>query len=231
MVDFFNSANFGLGNISMGSIANIFVILFAILILASAIIGVFLFIYYRRLYNKKAVVFGEINGRTVKLYESPMRSFKVTRSGEEIWYIKKSKRYILPSNIPMARREYWFYLRPDREYTAISMESVLDKMNKAEVFFVDSDVRLARVNLHKYIESVFKKEGFWKKYGQTIATALFVVLVTVALIVLFTQLKDVAGAIGDMAQQISRYYDATVGSSIPLPNVAQNVSNSGLIPV
>jgi len=42
-----------------------------------------------------------------------------------------------------------------------------------------------RLGIEKNLQFRFQKEGFWDKYGQTIINAIFYVLVTLMLIVLF----------------------------------------------
>jgi len=219
----------------MGSSLSGFVVPLLLILFLGAIIGAgFAFLYYIRIYNLKASIFTNIRGRTVKLMDSPMRKIAVNKAGDKIWFIKKMKRFILPSSIPMGTREYWFFLREDDELIPIGLENVDKKMKEMGVFYVDSDVRMARTNIHKYVESVYKKKGFWQKYGQTISFALFAVLVTVCLIVLFIKLTDVVAQIGNVAKETSRIYEAvwgTAGKGIPLPSTPTNASQTGLVPV
>ena len=96
------------------------------------------------------------------------------------------------------------------------------QMRKAGAYYVDTDMGMQRLGIEKNLRDRFQKVGFWQKYGTTIVGALFVIMVTVSLVVLFAKLIDVskalestASAIRDMSETVNKFYDVKLQGQSP----------------
>jgi hypothetical protein len=130
--------------------------------------------------------------------------------------------------LPRPKIEYMagvfnYYEREDGEWINFGIEDIDIKMKLAKVHYLEEDMRLHRVGIQKNLEHRLQKEGFWQKWGGVITMAVFVILITICLIVLFNKLVVVSDSIGKMADAVAKLADVV--------NQAQTHSGSGLVPV
>ena len=222
----------GLGtkfNFGLGEIGNILLIIFVVFVVFSAIGGIVAFIIWRKTYSEKVIVFGRIGNKPTVKYNDKAKYIKFGLIGDKLLYCRKLKKYLPPPNIQIAPHTWWMFEREDGEYINFSLADIDEKMREMGAYFVDVDMRLSRVATEKNLRSRLEKIGFWQKYGGTVAGFIFVVLITVALVVLFAKLVDVskalesvAEAVKEMAGAVNNYY---TNSSTIKP------VDTGLVPV
>ena len=140
----------------------------------------------------------------------------------------------------MGKEEYWYYIRADGEWINFGLKDIDALQKEAGAFFIDTDMRMSRITTERHLRAVFKDEGFWKKYGEMMMMAGFVLIVTVCLIVLFTRLSVLADSINDLASSMRTFYEESEilnelvmsnRNNNVLPTRDINTSTSGLIPV
>jgi uncharacterized membrane protein len=192
-----------------------------------------IYIYYRKAYNQKVWIFSLIGNTPSFKLQDKGRFFRIGISGDKLFKLRKQKRMIPPPTIQMGKNLWWYYEREDGELINFSLKDLDKEFKKAGAYYVDTDMRMQRLGIQKNLEGRFKKEGFFSKYGSTIAGVIFVILVTVSLVVLFSKLVDVAGAIdrmssnvGSMAEKVERFYSKRISES---PSDIEN-SDSSLVP-
>ncbi|HUU86819.1 MAG TPA: hypothetical protein VMX17_03605, partial [Candidatus Glassbacteria bacterium] len=102
---------------------------------------------------------------------------------------------------------------------------------KAGAYYVDTDMRMQRLGIEKNLRERLQKSTFFEKYGSTIAGVIFVIMVTISLVVLFSKLSEVASAldtaggnVGAMANAVEQFYLKRVGGEAP------SDTGSGLVP-
>lgn len=215
--------------------ANIILIILGVIVLFILIgIGVGYWLYRRR-FNQSCYIFGLIGGSpALKLVDRAMiKGFGM--AGDTLFMLRKKKKYIAPPTIQMGKNTWWFWERKDGELINFGLENIDEKMEKANVNFVDTDMRMQRLGIEKNLRDRFEKESFWGRYGNVIVGTIFVVLVTVALVVLFAKLVDVAkalektaGSVSSMASQVEQFYSKRVGGQAPSDMPSGNAS--GLVP-
>ena len=151
-------------------------------------------------------------------------------AGDRLLNLKKSKKFLPPPQIQMGKNIYWFYEREDSEFINFSLADLDEIQKKAGAYYVDTDMRMQRLGIEKNLRERMERKGFFEKYGSTIAGAIFVIMVTVALVVLFSKLKDVASAIDTLASSVSgmanaveQFYTTRTGGESP-------ADVSGLVP-
>lgn len=208
-------------NFGLGTVGNAMVWVFISFIVFAFIIAVVVYIIYKKTYNQKILIFG-LMGNVPTLKESDLAKIvRIGAVGDTLFYIQRKKKYITPPTIQMAKRVWWFWERSDGELINFGLENVDELFRKAGIYYIDTDMRMQRLGIEKNLRDRFEKVSFWQKYGSAIMGALFVIMVTVALVVLFAKLVDVSKAlektaqsIQSMADSVDKYYKKTSGQDI-----------------
>lgn len=221
---------FGLGGFDIGTLGTILIWIFVFILICGLLAGFIIWYYNRRLYSQNIWIFGKIGGVPMLKYIDKGRLIAFGMAGDKLLNLKKSKKFLPPPTIQMGKAIYWYYEREDGEFINFSLKDLDEVFKKAGAYYVDSDMRLARLGIEKNLRERMERKGFFEKYGSTIAGAIFVIMVTVALVVLFSKLKDVAGSIdalagsvSSMANAIEQFYTARTGGESP-------ADVSGLVP-
>lgn len=224
------SGALGLSNFSFGTLGNVLMWGFGIVIVL-AILGFILFWWInKRTYTQNIWIFGKVGGVPMLKFIDRGRMMPFGMAGDRLLNLKKMKKYLPPPRIQMGKDIYWFYEREDGELINFSLEDLDEKQRKAGAYYVDTDMRMQRLGIEKNLRERMERKGFFEKYGSTIAGAIFVIMVTVALVVLFSKLKDVAGSmdamagsVNAMASSVDQFYSARIGGESP-------ADVSGLVP-
>ena len=163
------------------------------------------------------------------------RYMRFGMAGDKLFHLRKSKKYIAPPTIQTGTNLWLFWEREDGEIINIGIGDIDEQMRKAGAYFVDTDMRMQRLGIEKNLKDRLMKESWFSKYASTIAGVIFVILVTVALVVLFSKLIDVAtamdnmaGSVKTMADQIEQYYTRRIGGEAPSDIIN---AGGGLTPV
>jgi len=221
-------------NIGMGTIASVFIWIFVSIFFVGIICGIVIFIYLRKSYNQKVWIFSLIGNVPSFKSQDTGKFFRVGFAGDKLFKLRKLKKVLPPPTIQMGIRLWWYWEREDGELINFSLKDLDKEFKKVGAYYVDTDMRMQRLGIQKNLEQRFKKESWFSKYGSTIAGVIFVILVTVSLVVLFSKLVDVstsidhmATSVGNMAEKVEEFYHKKVGES---PSALIDSGESGLIP-
>jgi len=196
-------------------------IVVALVVAIAVIIGLFYFLDVIA-YKITFKLYEKING---KVYQTGFDKAKFERVGiaGDYWARTKKFKKILPKpRITAGKNTYNFYIREDGEWINFGIEDIDAKMKIAKTYYVDEDIRLQRLGIQKNLETRFKKEKFWDKYGNVIMMIVFVVIITICLVVLFQKLvlvadglKQASGAMTQLAQALQDTATRTGGGLVP----------------
>ena len=229
--DLLGGMGLGGGGFNIGTLGTILIWVFVALLIVGAIAGVLIFVLTKKSYKLKIWIFGRVGGvpmlKTIDM--GKMVSFGM--AGDKLMKLKKLKKFFPPPRIQMGKDIYWFYEREDGEYINFSLTDIDDLQKKAGAYYVDTDMRMQRLGIEKNLRERLQKQTFFEKYGSTIAGVIFVIMVTISLVVLFSKLSEVASAldtaggnVGAMASAVEQFYKARVGGEAP------SDTGSGLVP-
>ena len=123
----------------------------------------------------------------------------------------------------MRRNEYWFYEREDGEWINFQLADFDEEMKTAGCYFVDEDMRLQRLGIHKNLRDRLQKVTFWQKYGGMIMSIAFILVVTICFVVLFNKMYNMYHNAGIMATEVKTMAQA-------VHNLATH-QGSGMVPV
>lgn len=210
------------GFFNAGTIGVTFLWIFVIVIVLILISGLIIWWYLRRSYNQVIWVFGKVGGVPMLKYTDKGKYIAFGMVGDKLLQIKKIKKYVPPPTIQMGRNTWWFWERSDGELINIGLEDIDLKMMRVGAYFTDTDMRMQRLGIEKNLRDRLEHKSFLAKYGTVIAGAIFIIMVTVALVVLFSKLKDTAESIDAMASNVGRlasaveeYYNVRIGGEAP----------------
>jgi len=229
--DLLGGMGLGGGGFNIGTLGTILIWVFVALLIVGAIAGVLIFVLTKKSYKLKIWIFGRVGGvpmlKTIDM--GKMVSFGM--AGDKLMKLKKLKKFFPPPRIQMGKDIYWFYEREDGEYINFSLTDIDDLQKKAGAYYVDTDMRMQRLGIEKNLRERLQKQTFFEKYGSTIAGVIFVIMVTISLVVLFSKLSEVASAldtaggnVGAMANAVEQFYLKRVGGEAP------SDTGSGLVP-
>jgi len=223
------------GDLNLGTIGTVFLWGLGIILVGLIIIGIVIYFVNKSKYKQQIWVFKRIGGVPMLHIIDKARQVAFGMAGDRLVQMKKMKKFLPPPRIQMGKNIFWFWEREDGEMVNFSLQDIDEVQKKAGAYYVDTDMRMQRLGIEKNLKERLEQQGFFAKYGSTIAGVIFVIMVTVALVVLFSNLKDVAtsmdnmaSSVNEMAQGINRFYEAREGSLSPTDTGGQG--NSGLIP-
>jgi hypothetical protein len=208
-------------NAGLGVFGNVLFWVLIICFIVGIIGGIIAYVFWRKSYGQQIWVFGVIGNRSTLKVIHHAKVVGFGGAGDFLYFIRERKKYIAPPTIQMGKNIWWYWERKDGELINIGLGDIDEQMKKAGAYFIDTDIRMTRLGIEKNLRDRLQKTGFWAKYGQTILGIIFVIMVTVALVILFSQLKDVskalegtASAIQKMAEAVNKFYDAKSGNYV-----------------
>lgn len=192
--------------------ASNYVLLIAGALVVTAILGgIFYAAYLYFKFNQNIVMFEEIKGRVYPIGKDKGMLQRVGTAGD-FWLVTKKIKKILPKGkIKMGRNTWWYFIREDGEWINFGLQSLNETMKLAKAYFVDEDMRLQRLGIQRNLTQRFVKQTFWDKHGIAITYAMFIIIVTVCLVVLFQKMEGNWAAAADTAQAIERMAQAVEG--------------------
>jgi hypothetical protein len=222
----------GINGLNFGVLGTMVMWIALILVIGGALgVGIFWFIS-RKKYNMKIWIFGRVSGVPMLKFIDAGKQVAFGNAGDKLIQLRKQKKWLPIPQIQMGKDIYWFYEREDGEYINFSLEDIDKKQKLAGAYYVDTDMRMQRLGIEKNLRERLTKQSFFEKYGTTIAGVIFVIMITVALVVLFSKLKDVttsmdkmSQSVGAMADSVNKFYSARTGGESPA-----DVNSGGLIP-
>jgi len=179
-------------------------------ILFAGILGtIFYFVYKNLIFNKTIKIYRKVGNKTVLVAVDKGYFARVGNAGD-YWLITKKLKKTLPRpTIQSGKNEYWFFEREDGEFINFGLGDVDSQMKSAKVYYIDEDMRLARLGIQKNLRDRFQTVSFWQKYGGMIMNLIYLMVSTILLVILFKEIKGVwevghsmAGAVRDMAVQV-----------------------------
>ncbi|MCK5293890.1 MAG: hypothetical protein KAJ49_04510 [Arcobacteraceae bacterium] len=212
----------GISGFNFGALGTILIWVVAIILIGGVLAVVIIWFINRRSYTQEVWIFGRVAGVPMRKFVDRGKYMAFGMAGDKLMKLKKLKKFIAPPQIQSGKNLYFLYEREDNELINFSMTDIDTEQKKAGAYYVDTDMRMQRLGIEKNLRERLQKVGFFEKYGQTIAGVIFVIMVTVSLVVLFSKLKDVtvaldgmAGSVSAMANAIELFYEARVGGESP----------------
>jgi hypothetical protein len=219
----------GLSGFNFGTLGSIFLWIFIAVVVLGGIGGLIFWYFWKKSYSKQCWLFTKIGGIPMlkQIDRGKLMSFGM--AGDKLMFLQKQKKFLPPPQIQMGKDIYWYWEREDGEYINFRLQDVDEVMKEAGAYYVDQDMRMQRLGIEKNLRDRMEKKSWMEKYGVMVGVGIFLVLITVCRVVLFSKLKDVSSSldltsqsVGQVATAIEKFYTKRVGGESP--------ADTGLVP-
>jgi preprotein translocase subunit SecY len=151
----------------------IFLVLVFLFISITAVVIVV--ILYRLRWNYNIVIAEEINGETRITGRDKARLIAFGDGGEEIFYLRKRKKFRGAYGKRIGHRQVLFVIGEDGLWYNSTLQSLNKKLLEVGLLPVDRDVRLSMTSLRKGLRDRLESKDWFSKYGQVLYFGLFVI--------------------------------------------------------
>jgi len=176
------------GSSAIGYIAWVIIIVLIAIVFG---IGIFFFIRSKK-FDKKIIIFEDINGRFEPTKNDRATEVKLSTGGDTIFYLLKHKKYIPTPSLQTGRKIYWYFIRQDGEWINFGLEDLNESSRSIGAKFLDKEMRYARTQIQRGLKERYDKPGFWQQYGMIIFNITYMVLLGVMIWLLFDKWLDLA---------------------------------------
>jgi len=227
----FSDVNF-LGSIgSFGQIA--LVIIIAFIILAS--IGILIYWQIsKKQYWINIEVSRMVGGHPMRVATYVAKEVPFGMAGDKLWRVCnkglfgkfKVVKWLPVGKLQSAPRVWKYWIREDGEWINYVDSNLDEESKKMGVKFVQEDMRLQRLAIEKLLEQRLLNKTFWEKWGTTIMTLTFFLVIAVCMVIIFYQyskLMDKFIQVQDVQLQTSKILYKTFGD-----NYVNNILNSSI---
>lgn len=203
-------------NLLAGGILGYILIFLVVMFTAGLLV---FYIYNKRIYNRKLIVFENISGQGYQpTYKDTARLIKLGDGGEEILYLKKKKVYRTAYGKKMGKNTYWFAVGQDGYWYNCTLGDLDAKMGMLDIEPIDRDMRYMHVAIRKNITERYRKIGFMERYGTVVIGAIF-------LFIMFGGLWFLIDQIGELMNQATAVVKASQQINEPLQNAISHLDS------
>jgi len=177
----------------------------ALLIVGLIGVALFMFLNNKKL-KYKIPLYKMIGGQLMEISNYLAKDFKIGYAGDKLWYVPKAKKYIMAGTIQSGKNKFMHFEREDGEWINFGMGDLDQQMKLAGAKYIQSDMRAGRIAISDILEQRFKgKETFWEKYGNMITQAIFYLIVSVSMVIIFYQWGGIIDKTNELLARIIAY--------------------------
>ena len=192
--------------IKMGAVGLGLLIFFGALLIV-ALIGILVFWYVNNKRLKYYIpLYKMIGGKPMEIATYRACDFKIGYAGDKLWYVAKSKKYIVAGTIQSGKNKFLHFEREDGEWVNFGLNDIDKQMKEAGARYIQSDMRAGRIAISNILEARFKrKESFWEKYGSMITQTIFYLIVSVSMVIIFYQWGGIIDRTNELLGRVIAY--------------------------
>ncbi|RLF58023.1 MAG: hypothetical protein DRN27_06495 [Thermoplasmata archaeon] len=178
-------------------------------LLIVALIGIAVYFWFNNKQLKYEIpLYKMIGGHLMEVSIFKAKDFKIGYAGDKLWYVPKAKKFIMAGTIQSGKNKFLHFERSDGEWVNFGMGDLDEKMKTAGARYIQSDMRAGRIAISNILEQRFKgKQSFWEKYGSMITQAIFYLIVSVAMVIIFYQWGGIIDRTNELLGRIIAYED------------------------
>lgn len=218
---------------SMGGVTSILmyiVIAVLIIIIVGGGFALWAFTYIqKKKFNIKIQLFEKINGKYRPTRVLKAMELNYSDSGEKAIFIKELKRYRPKPTAQMGEKVYWLALDDENNLINIEMQDVDFLLREMKVETTETESRANRIAFQKALGDRLKhKESFWDKYGKTIMTLIYIILISLAIIFILSKVGNMIGSVSDVVTKIGETQDKQGQILTALDNIVARMPSSSI---
>jgi len=170
--------------------------------------GIFIFLYLQLLFNKKILLFRKIGNIVLPAAADRAKFERIGLAGDYWMKTKKFKKYLPRPKLQMGKNVYWYFEREDGEWINFTIGDIDEMIKQADIKYIDEDMRLQRLGIQRNLKDRFDKISWWSKYGNALMGVVFMIIVTICLVILFNNIKELVSALPKLANALQGVADA-----------------------
>ena len=185
-------------NIEVGSMGTMATVLLVCMISVMILLFLAVVLYYftsKKQYWIRIHVFRLVGNNPTRVAIYRAREVPFGRAGDKLWRIApcglsmlfKVIKWLPAGTKQTSSNEFWYWIRKDGEwinFAPVDIDKISGEMN---VDFVQEDMRLQRLATEKLLEQRLLSKTFWEKYGTVVVYAIFFLIISVSMVILFFQ--------------------------------------------
>jgi len=202
MVDVMGLADIPIPNFGIGTgIVPVVMAIFLFFLVGAIIIFV---IYSKKVYKYKIIIFENISGQGYQpTIRDRARTIEFGEGGEELLFLRKTKKYRTAYGRKMGKNTYWFVIGQDGYWYNSVLGDLDAKLGMLDIEPIDRDLRLMHVAIRKMIQDRYKKPKFMEKYGPIVIISGFTLIMIIGIWFLLDKMADINAA-SSAAIQVSK---------------------------
>jgi len=194
---------------NFGFVTTEFFIYLLLGILGAIVIGAaFIFLYMQLLYKNKIVLFRKVGNLVLPADKDKGKFERIGLAGDYWMRTRKFKKILPRPKLQMGKGVYWYFEREDGEWINFTIGDLDEQFKKADINYIDEDMRLQRLGIQRNLKERLDRISWWQKYGTALMGVVFMLIVTICLIVIFKEMKDLVNALPALANALQGVADA-----------------------
>lgn len=200
-----------LPEIGMGSISGIVIWVLLAVVILGAIGALAIFIINKLRYNKKIVVLEDVAGSDdlEPIGKDRATLVKIGRSGMEVLYLKKRKKYVGAYGKRMGKNTYYFAIGPDGYWYNVTLGSLNKGLEKVKINPTNVNMRYQNEGLQQTIKDRYDKVTFWQKYGGLIAFVGLIAITGIMIYLLFDKWIELSSNVTNAVNAAAQVQEET----------------------
>lgn len=204
-----------------------FILYFLLFIFAIIIISVIAyFVVMKKKFNKKVIIFEKVNGRFEPNVKDRGMLMRYGTGGDQVFYLKKLKKYLPVPELQTGRNTFWFFLRQDGELINFTPRDFDEQSRTMGAKFLDKEMRYARVSLQSHWKERYDKPKFWEKYGGLIVNLMAILIVMIFLFLIIDKIFDSLSKVESLIKTANEVQQTDLRVLSALDNIC---SQSGIV--
>lgn len=161
------------------------------LLIAITVGGLTFYFANKRAYKFKIHIFEEISGQAVPTGEDKAREIVLPNTSIRAYFLKNRKLYLPRPSKQIGKGHFWFFIRKDGEWVNFELTNMNKEMNRLNINFDHTDMRMANAALKKLVEQSYKKMSWMKEYAPYIAVGILILLFGISAFLVLKQVGSI----------------------------------------
>lgn len=159
--------------------------------------------------NLKIGWWEEVNGRLIPLNVDDCLEIIPPGTNLKVFYIKTKDLWLPRFTRGITKDLFYVAITPDREIVNFSLKSLSEDRKEAGLEYDHTDMRWAAENTKEFIKRNYRDKStkWWQLYKDTIATVVFIVILTISMAIIIYMLTRFTGQLGTVSGSLSSAVD------------------------
>ena len=184
----------------LGANASNFIQGFIVFLIICILVGVATWYFLnKKQYNKYIHLFEEVSGAPIPNGVDRAKEIILPGTSIRAIYLQKRKVFLPRPSIQTGAKHYWYFIRNDGEWINVGLENLNERMDKLNIHFDHTDMRMANASLRKLIEKNYKKLNWLKEWAPYIGFGVLILMLGITAFLVIRQANDAVSVLASTA--------------------------------